>query len=109
LISDLYCLKVHIPEPCPVPKVITAAAIWGQTYVLEGSRLGGQMLKRSLSSESPQAFLGHAIKRGAWRALLDRIDQALADPADRATAVDAARATFAVFEKAANKAKARTA
>ena len=109
LISDLYCLKVHIPEPCPVPKVITAAAIWGQIYVLEGSRLGGQMLKRSLSSESPQAFLGHAIKRGTWRALLDRIDQALADPADRATAVDAARTTFAVFEKAANKAKARTA
>jgi heme oxygenase (biliverdin-IX-beta and delta-forming) len=109
LVSDLYCLKVHIPEPCPFPKVDNPAAIWGQIYVLEGSRLGGQMLKRSLAPELPQAFLGHRIEHGAWRTLLDRIDQALTGPADRATALDAARATFAVFEQAAGVVRVRTA
>jgi len=109
LISDLYCLKVHIPTPCPVPKVSSRAAMWGLIYVLEGSRLGGQMLKRSLAPELPQAFLGHQIDRGAWRTLLARIDHALTGPADRTTALEAARATFSVFEEAACRAKAQTA
>lgn len=109
LISDLNCLKVHIPAASPVPRVDCAAAIWGQIYVLEGSRLGGQVLKRSLLPDLPQAFLGHRIEHGAWRTLLDRIDQALTEPADRATTLDAARATFAVFERAAGMVRVRTA
>lgn len=101
LITDLECLKVHIPQPCPVPKVDSQAAIWGQIYVLEGSRLGGRMLKRFVPSELPTAFLGHELPSGAWRELLDRLDEKLVDPADRNAALSAARDVFGVFEAAA--------
>ena len=107
LIADLNCLKVHIPKPCIVPKVGSPAAIWGQVYVLEGSRLGGKMLRNSLDQDMPQAFLGHHAGRGAWRDLLDRIDRDLTEPVDHAIALESARATFAVFEEAAGGARIR--
>lgn len=107
LIADLNCLKVHIPKPCTVPKVDSPAAIWGQVYVLEGSRLGGKMLRNSLNQNMPQAFLGHHAGRGAWRDLLDRIDRSLTEPVDYAIALESARATFAVFEEAAGGARIR--
>lgn len=101
IITDLECLKVHIPKPCSVPKVDDLAAIWGQVYVLEGSRLGGRMLKRAVSSELPTAFLGHELPSGAWRELLDRLDEKLIDPEDRRVALSAARDVFGLFEAAA--------
>ena len=105
LIADLNCLKVHIPKPCIVPKIDSPAAIWGQVYVLEGSRLGGKMLKNSLNQDMPHAFLGSRAAPGAWRSLLDRIDRNLIEPADHAIALGSARATFAIFEEAAGGAR----
>ncbi|HEY6917186.1 MAG TPA: biliverdin-producing heme oxygenase [Allosphingosinicella sp.] len=74
------------------------AAILGALYVLEGSRLGGAVLKRRLPPGMPVRFLGTPQSPGAWRKLLEILDECLYEPERLAVAVGTARDVFMRFE-----------
>lgn len=84
----------------PEPVLDHAAAVAGTVYVLEGSRLGGAMLREMVGPGLPTRFLAAPAAPGAWRALLLDLDELLADPADLDRAAQAARSTFALFADA---------
>ena len=96
--EDLQALGAPIPAPEPVPALHGTAEILGAVYVLEGSRLGGAMLKRSVSPDMPQSFLSAPQAPGAWRKLLETLDHHLYETASVEAAVGAARRTFQSFE-----------
>lgn len=76
------------------------AAGWGAMYVVEGSRLGGIMLSRSVPDDMPSAYLGAKHLSGEWRALLAAIDRQPADEAWIADAIAGAKAAFALYRRA---------
>ncbi|MDF0733610.1 biliverdin-producing heme oxygenase [Pseudomonas entomophila] len=94
-----------LPRCQALPAVADAASALGVMYVLEGSTLGGQVLKRAMAerlgidASNGGAFLdvyGSATGQH-WRAFLDRLGQAPATA--QASAVQAAVATFERFEQ----------
>ncbi|KQS01847.1 hypothetical protein ASG11_13545 [Sphingomonas sp. Leaf357] len=92
---------VGIGFPAPAfgiePRFETAPAVLGAIYVLEGSRLGGAMLVRSVPTELPRSFLGASVP-GAWRFLMQLIDGRLRSDEEIGEAVVAARTVFELFE-----------
>jgi heme oxygenase len=96
--QDLQAIAAPLPNAEPVPALHGTAEVLGAVYVLEGSRLGGAMLKRSVSPDMPQSFLSAPQPAGAWRKLLETLDDHLYDPASIEAAVAAARRIFACFE-----------
>ncbi|URW76403.1 biliverdin-producing heme oxygenase [Sphingomonas donggukensis] len=97
--ADLTELGVAAPPLLAAPAIAGTAQILGSVYVLEGSRLGGAMLKRGVPAELPQRFLG-SVDSKLWRDLLALLDIHLPDPEDRDDAVAAAIAVFRTFEHA---------
>ena len=97
--ADLHALDVTLPQPLPAPQFPTPAHRLGAWYVLEGSRLGGALLARSLPPGSPRAFLTAPGPR--WAKCVEVLRNNLYQPCDIADAVQAARAVFALFERAA--------
>ena len=81
----------------------TDAALLGALYVLEGSRLGGKLLARSVPAHLPKRFLAPPQKPGAWAKLLEMLDQFLYEPARIDAAVGAARDVFLRFEHGAKR------
>jgi heme oxygenase len=75
----------------------------GAAYVLEGSRLGGAYLKRSLALHAPCRFLGAAQEAGAWRKLLAKLDESLYEPVRVESACESARQVFNRFEIAGRR------
>lgn len=88
--------------PAPLAFTLDGAARWGALYVMEGSRLGGQLLARGVPSGLPAAYLAAQHGSGEWRALLNAIEAqaGAADAAWRDAAVAGARATFALYARA---------
>jgi heme oxygenase len=86
------------PEPLPSPSLADPPSILGAIYVLEGSRLGGALLKRSLSETAPKRFLHAPQPAGSWRKLLEKLDLFLYRPDLLDKAVSAARDVFQRFE-----------
>lgn len=80
----------------------TAEEILGAVYVLEGSRLGGGVLARSVPAHFPTQFLSGADGR-RWRALLEILERVLISEPQRISAIGAARRVFALFEGGANE------
>jgi len=74
--------------------------ILGAIYVLEGSRLGGRMLARSVPADLPQRFLATSGS-AMWRNLIEVLDKLLISDDQLKLAIDAARRTFALFEAGA--------
>lgn len=74
--------------------------VLGGVYVLEGSRLGGALLRRQVPPGLPSTFLGASDPLG-WRRLLALLEQRLVTDAQRAAAIIAAARVFAAFEAAA--------
>jgi len=103
LAGDLADLGIAMPDPLPFPPMTDDAARWGAIYVIEGSRLGGAMLARSVPSELPSAYLSARHGPGGWRLIQTAIDDAAAnaDASWRSRAIAAARATFAAYRQAA--------
>ncbi|MEH3158709.1 MAG: biliverdin-producing heme oxygenase [Sphingomonas taxi] len=101
LAADLAALGKELPAPLPFA-VPGAAARWGALYVIEGSRLGGQLLARSVGEGLPVAYLSARHEAGEWRELLARIETraAASDTAWRGAAIAGARATFALYAQA---------
>ncbi|MFC3713179.1 biliverdin-producing heme oxygenase [Sphingoaurantiacus capsulatus] len=78
------------------------ASLLGAIYVLEGSRLGGAVLRRQISAGLPARFLSPGAP-GAWRMLTDLLDERLRPPAALDEAIASARAVFACFEAAGSR------
>lgn len=82
------------------PTSASPATLAGELYVLEGSRLGGQMiadrLRRTLGPGVPHAFFSLAMVPGEWSRRLAELE-ALCPPGQRDAAVAGAREAFARF------------
>jgi heme oxygenase len=85
------------------PVFDTVPALLGGVYVLEGSRLGGALMERSLPPGVPGRFLRARGEPGAWRRLLARMDELLYEPPSLAVASRSAQAVFSSFELAGRR------
>ena len=99
--ADLAALGLDAPAPLDAPVPATAPAIWGMLYVLEGSRLGGAMLARSVAAGLPKSYLDSGQPGADWRNFLAALEVALADTVALEAARQAAEHLFALFERAA--------
>ena len=100
LAADLAALGEAMPAPMTFDLAPSAAAGWGAMYVVEGSRLGGIMLSRSVPAGMPSAYLGAKHLSGEWRALLAAIDDQPADQAWVDQAIIGAKAAFDLYRRA---------
>jgi len=76
LADDLAALGTWLPAPMIAPYA-TGPAAWGVQYVLEGSRLGGRMLCKSLPAGVPARFLTPPADLSArWRRFGEALDAA---------------------------------
>lgn len=101
--ADLAALDVTLPEPFAPPPIVSAkASMLGAIYVLEGSRLGGALLKRAVPDAFPRRFLDARQDAGSWRKLLKSLDEFLIRQDDLDAAIIAAEEVFARFEEGAN-------
>lgn len=100
--EDLAALGEAMPKQLPFAG--DGAARWGILYVIEGSRLGGQLLARNVPAGLPAAYLAARHVSGEWRGLLDAIETRAAaeDGAWHTAVVAGARATFALYARAAD-------
>lgn len=101
LAADLAELDGTTPEALDFALPAGEAARWGALYVLEGSRLGGVFLARSLPAEFPAAYLNAKHAPGAWRDLLGALDAADEGGQWRAEAESGAKALFGAYLAAA--------
>jgi heme oxygenase len=89
-----------------MPHLNGAARVFGASYVVEGSALGGlglaRGLDRLLGAGEPNGrrfFEGYGPATGAvWRDFVARLDSVSADPTTRAETIDAAVEVFSVFD-----------
>lgn len=100
---DLDALGVAVPESDAEDTELSAAAMAGMLYVLEGSRLGGRFLARGIPDSWPRAYLGSQQPPHMWRELLAKLDALLYMPEALEIAVTAANQTFGRFEAAGMK------
>jgi len=98
LLADLDDLGASAPIAATPPVIANDAAALGAIYVLEGSRLGGQVLKRSVATGLPTRFLGASDPPG-WRRLLAALDNQLSSPEKIVIGIKAARDVFGLFER----------
>jgi heme oxygenase len=98
--EDLADLDAEVPPALEAPALPDAASIFGAIYVLEGSRLGGTLLKRGLPIGMPKRFLDAEQSPGAWRKLLAKLDEFVYAPEHLEAATNAARQVFMRFERA---------
>ena len=101
LLADLAAMDAAIPPELHFALPQDEAGRWGALYVLEGSRLGGVVIARSLPVEFPAAFLHARHPAGAWRGILNAIDSADRGPEWREAAVAGAKLLFHAYHKAA--------
>ena len=96
--ADLEALGLREPQPVPSPIGDDPAAQLGAAYVLEGSRLGGAVLKRELPHSLPHRFLSASQNPGSWRKLLESLDMFLYRSDRLGVAIEAAKGVFQSFE-----------
>ena len=96
--ADLSALGLKEPPHIPPPALDSPAAQLGAVYVLEGSRLGGAMLRRGLAESVPHSFLSAPQNRGSWRKLLETLDMFLYRSDRLDAAMTAAKGVFQNFE-----------
>lgn len=95
--ADLEALGLKVPPVSDDLQLDSEEAMLGALYVLEGSRLGGTLLKRSVSADLPTQFLGN-VDSSAWQALLAELDSRLDSTGKREAAIAAAQLVFDLFE-----------
>lgn len=99
--ADLDALGLALPAAQANLSFGSPAEVAGGVYVLEGSRLGGAMLARSVAPDLPHAFLTATQPPGQWRIFLDQLEQVLASSVQRREAVTGAGRIFDLFADAA--------
>ncbi|MFS0736595.1 biliverdin-producing heme oxygenase [Sphingomonas sp. 1P06PA] len=101
LIADLAALDAAPGPVSDAPLLDGEPELLGTAYVLEGSRLGGTMLARSVPAHLPRQFLD-ANDSALWRSLIRRLDTRLTTDDERSVAASAAQRAFRAFEQGAN-------
>lgn len=101
LIADLAALGLEPPTPVQAPPLSSSADVLGALYVLEGSRLGGAMLVRTVPDALPTSFLAPG-NPDAWRAFVTLLDERLSSPVRLNQAARTATAVFEAFSSAAS-------
>lgn len=109
--TDLARLGRDAQATVSVPPM-TPGGVLGTMYVLEGSRLGAKFLLKTIAdSADPRigeatAYLGHGAGKRLWQSFLSRLqsEEACEEPCDEDEMIEAARAAFAAFERAADRA-----
>jgi heme oxygenase len=111
--TDLHALGVSaaalqgLSQCEQLPIIDSSAACLGVLYVLEGATLGGQILRREISTrlglevDNGAAFLdiyGAATGR-RWRDFIEYLGSRPMSAAERAAVVTAAQTTFSCFER----------
>ena len=100
LVRDLEALGLEMPAPIAPPAFDSDAAIVGGAYVLEGSRLGGTVLRKAVGADLPHDYLSHDPSL-RWPEFVAQIERILKNDVDRSQAVASANAVFACFLRAA--------
>jgi heme oxygenase len=101
--ADLADLGVVAPPSPPFPVFHGAAQLFGVLYVLEGSRLGAQVLVRQIladggaASRTAMRFLRHGAGRQLWPTFLQRLETSVAVRRSPGATIGGARAAFAWF------------
>lgn len=98
LVADLADLGMTPPPPCVPPDFDSEAAVLGGAYVLEGSRLGGAVLRKSVGDGMPRRFLDSVHASGRWRDFIALLNRSLYETRSLSEATKAALGTFALFE-----------
>ena len=99
--SDLSALGCAMSETLEIPPIETVSHALGSAYVMEGSRLGGQILRKSVGRRMPNSFLFPNGHKTAWPALVAALDSNLDSQPLLDEAKTAARRTFSLFFEAA--------
>jgi heme oxygenase len=100
LLADLAALGRPAPVTNGSPVYDDEAAVWGGLYVIEGSRLGGLVLRKSVPADFPQAFLSPQESRNSsWPAFVAAMERSLYEDPALQRAGSSAIDTFACFEK----------
>lgn len=102
--QDLSALGHVMPAPVDVPPIDGRAGLLGTAYVVEGSRLGGRVLRKRIGAGTPDAFLRAASEK-SWPQLVAALDlhlysESLTDEAERA-----ARRCFTLYLDVAREAE----
>lgn len=100
LVADLEALDMAVPANTGGPAFPDDASMLGGIYVLEGSRLGGAVLRRTVDPTFPHRFLAHPQPAGRWRGLVALLERNLYESVHLESAVAAALGVFAFFEEA---------
>jgi len=98
--ADLAEMAIEVPPPAPRPSFLNDAQVLGALYVVEGSRLGGAVLIRSVKAGLPTRFLTPG-NPALWRAFTAKLDEQLSSAALLDDAAASATAVFGLFERAA--------
>lgn len=98
--ADLSALGVTRPVTGDWDGFRSREDILGAIYVVEGSRLGGRMLARSVPADLPCSFIDTSDS-SRWRNLIEVLDKLLISDEQLKLAIDAARRAFALFEDGA--------
>ena len=100
LVRDLAILGRDVPPGIAVPPAGNDAWLLGVAYVLEGSRLGGQvLLRRALENPDPAAreathYLRHGVGADLWPRFVAQLEGRVSEVDD---AIAGARAAFGLF------------
>jgi len=95
-----------VAHPLAAPPRLDFAGVLGTMYVLEGSRLGAQVLLKSVARSSDAvvtqatAYLSHGAGRHLWQSFLALLERHAGTLSDDAGAVDGARRAFGLFAQA---------
>ncbi|MDO8901848.1 MAG: biliverdin-producing heme oxygenase [Phenylobacterium sp.] len=103
LAADLAALGLASPPAASTVDLPDRATRLGALYVLEGSRLGGAILRRRLAEAqptAPDAYLAHGQGLSLWRSFVEWLDEKSLDASQTEAAVHGARQVFGAFETA---------
>jgi heme oxygenase len=105
--ADLGRLGAAMPRSVAAPR-LTRSGVLGTMYVLEGSRLGAKFLLRTVADAADPriseatAYLAHGTGQRLWQSFLAKLESD--EQCDEDEAIVSARAAFAAFEQAADRA-----
>ena len=97
--ADIEALGRPLIEPARLAWEKKDSALWGAAYVIEGSRLGGAVLRKAVAADLPHQYLSSIHPQGAWRAFLRQLDRKASDGGEfwQIEAVASAIRTFTLF------------
>ena len=105
IMADLAALGEPVPALSGLPKNNSRAELLGTAYVLEGSRLGGRILRKRVGNQLPVSFLDQTGSNEAWPALIAVLDRSLYSESLLKDAKAAARRCFTLFLDVAREAR----